>query len=79
MSRAGGLGRTLRWTLAASLLMCRAAWAEPTCTPGDVDNLVSVDNGRYHLELGFLVPFVYRGSRSVELVPALRRVVSMVL
>jgi hypothetical protein len=31
---------------------------------------VPIDNGRYHLELGFLVPFVYRGSRSIALVPS---------
>ncbi len=30
---------------------------------------VAIDNGVYHLEVGLLVPFVYKGSRSIERVP----------
>ena len=41
MSRCVGFGRTFGWTLAASLMMCRAAGAEVACAPGDVDKLVS--------------------------------------
>jgi hypothetical protein len=31
---------------------------------------VPVDNGRYYVELGFLVPFVYNGTREIDLVPS---------
>jgi hypothetical protein len=42
---------------------------EPHDRPIERHHQIPIDNGRYHLELGLLVPFVFNGARSAVLVP----------